>query len=215
MSIEDLLPLSPAIFFDMTVEVPYAKDLDFKGAFKGKHLLLDLGEMLNEERFAQCAAAWSEHGLQFLYDVEVPFTCSEYPNFEKSDCVEICIDTRGLKDARAIHRFCHHFLVLAAADLDTSALEITRFRGEDKHELCEPSAIQVEREFHSKGYRLKVTLPSAILHGFDPIDVSLIGFTTVIHRAKGEPQHFHLSNRDFQVLLTPMLYANLHLTRPK
>ncbi|MDN3504326.1 MAG: hypothetical protein P0S95_01970 [Rhabdochlamydiaceae bacterium] len=213
MSIDDLLPLSPALFFDIGVEIPYAKELKLSKCFKGSTLLPNLEDFCDEEHFSKVAAAWNDEGLIFAFEVNVPFTKSDYPAYERSDALEILIDTRGLKSARIFHRFCHHFVILAGENMETSALEVTRFRGEDKHELCDPKLIEVEREFLAKSYKVKVTLPKEILNGYEPKEFKELKFTTRIHRAKGEPDDFSHSSKEYQIMSTPMLWTDLNLVK--
>ena len=213
MSIDELLPLSPALFFDIALDIPHAKELKLSKCFKGTSLLPNLQDFSDEEHFSKVAAAWNEEELIFAFEITQPFTKSDYPAFERSDAIELFIDTRGLTDARIFHRFCHHFVILGADNMETSAIEVTRFRGEDKHELCDPKAIIVEREFSTKEYKVKVSLPKAILYGYDPKEFSKLKFTSRVHRAKGEPDHFCHSSKEYQIMSTPMLWTDLNLVK--
>ena len=213
MTIDELIPLSPALFFQVSHDVKKGDDLNLSKCFKGKHLLADLDELMDEDHFADVAAAWSENGLTFAFSVDQAFTKSDYPAFERSDAIEICLDTRNLSEASIIHRYCHHFIVLAASNLETSALEITRFRGEDKHELANPADIQVERQFQSKSYRLKVHFPAHVLNGYEPKQHPTLRFTCRIHRTGGEPQHFNVSSKQYQLMSNPMLWSTLELVK--
>jgi hypothetical protein len=211
MILDEVRPLSPALFFKMSLSVPKAAELDLKKCFKKPYLLPNFPEMTGEKSFAQIAACFSEEGLTFAFKIDQPFEISEYPEYEKGDSVEVCIDTKNIEEARVMHRFCHHFLILGKPIGQTSALEITRFRGEDRHELALPQDILVERAFALDSYSIKVHFPAHILHGFDITESPAIRFTYRIHRAKNKPQHLTLSSIDYQSMTLPMLFTELKL----
>lgn len=212
--LDNLLPLSPSLFFTFACDILYASDLDFKTCFK-RFFLPNLEEMCHEEHFAKMAASWHENGMTFAIEVNHPFTKSDYPNYERTDAIELLIDTRGIENAQIFHRFCHHFVILSAKNHDVSALEITRFRQEERHELADPKDIQVKREFSQKKYQVKVHLPSHILHGYDPSEFKVLKFFARIHRAGGNPNHFGVSSKDYQVMTTPLLWTSLNLKKGK
>lgn len=211
MILEEVLPLSPLLFFKVRASLPKKEDLSLKTCFKKPYLLPNFSPLLGERSFADVAGCYSLDGLTFAFHIHAPFTSVEYPEYEKGDAIELAIDTRNVHTARIFHRFCHHFLILSDYFGQTSALEITRFRGEDRHELCRMGDIEVQREFSKTHYKIKVHFPSHILHGFDPTSYPLMGFTYKIHRAQHKPQHFHLSSYDYNVMTVPMLYAELSL----
>jgi hypothetical protein len=47
--------------------------------------------------------------------------------------------------------------------------EMTKFRGEDSHPLCDPKLLQVETVFTKKSYEMKIFIESEALYGFDPL----------------------------------------------
>ncbi len=63
------------------------------------------------------------------------------------------IDTRDLKTSGYNTKFCHHFYFLPEKIDGIQCGEVTRFRTEDTHELCDPQFLQVESHKHSSGYR--------------------------------------------------------------
>ena len=211
MILDEVRPLSPALFFKMAISIARGSDLDLKKCFKSPYLLPNFSQMTGEKSFAEVAACFSEEGLTFAFKIHQPFELSDYPEYDKGDSIEICIDTKNIQEARVMHRFCHHFLILGKPIGQTSALEITRFRGEDRHELALPSHIKVDRDFAEDSYSVKVHLPAHILHGFDIEDSPTIRFTYRIHRAKNKPQHFTLSSIDYQSMTLPMLFTELKL----
>ncbi len=104
--------------------------------------------------------AWHEGGIEVQIQVHQKFEGASYPKFDEGDAIELFIDTRDLKEAGFPTKFCHHFLILPQEVQGVRALELTRFRNEDSHPLCDPEAIHVETEMTSKEYTLKISFPA-------------------------------------------------------
>lgn len=212
MKREDLLervePLLPIDFFSLRAAIPFCKNLSAK-----KALLPDTSELLCEEQFAKVWMGWSQTALYFLAEVEEPFQDSFYPDYEVGDSIELFIDTRDLKEVSSPTRFCHHFLLFPQEVEGVRALEISRFRAEESHPLCDPDLIEIEVDQKRKGYQMRVVLPAAVLHGYDPEHLPRIGFTYKINRFKKAAQHFCLSSAEHKIARTPSLWATLHLER--
>ncbi len=203
MSLKELPPFFPSDFFD--VEIALSKK-------KGATLLPDFSHLLGEESFAKCSMSCIEGRLELFFDVKSPFVDCFYPAFSKGDALEIMIDTRNIKSASVMHKFGHHFVILPKEVDGLRAVEITKFHGEDKRPLADPSSIVVESQFSSKGYQLKVVFEEGSLFGFDPAVSPKIGFAFQLHRT-GEPSmHFSVSSKYFKIEKAPALWATIHLT---
>jgi hypothetical protein len=198
-----LTPLCPADFFSLSVDIPYAK----------MRALPDTSELLAEESFAQIELAWKETGIQIEALVEKPFEGSFLPDFAKGDCLELFFDTRDLKTSGFMTRFCHHFLIFPQPVQEISAQEITHFRTEDVHPLCDPSEILVSAHFERKRYRLEVSIPAECLHGYDPASFDRLGFTYRLNRCGGFPQHFAVSSHYYALDQHPALWPTLKLVK--
>ncbi len=211
---EELPSLTPLDFFTLEGEISYVKTPPSSKQMR-RFLLPDLSEFLAEERFADVALAWSEAGIYAAVFVNKP--CEEvfYPRFEEGDAVELFFDTRDLKTAGFSTRFCHRFVFLPQAVQGISAQEITHFRTEDTHPLCDPSDLQLTAEIGKKDYALQIFIPSHALHGFDPASFEKIGFAYRIHRVKGAPQHFAMSPQHFSMEQHPRLWASFTFKRSK
>lgn len=197
----------PADFFECSAKVPYAKDkID---AIKTASLLPDVSSLLDEESFSSISLAWNEEFLMGFLKVEKPFESSSFPDYEKGDALEIFIDTRDNKKAGFASRYSHQFVFLAGTVDGVVAQEITRFRSEDSHVLCDPTLIGLEMRLEKKGYSLFFTLPKEVLHGYDPLQFSRIGFSYRVHRYKDKPMHFPFSSKSFDPLQNPSLWASL------
>jgi len=184
--------LFPETFFASSVKGYKAEQLP-TGRGKKKFQLPDTSLILGEDKFADVYFFWNEGGIGILCEVQIPFTDCLYPKFQEGDCLELFIDTRDLKEAGVIHRFCHHFLFLPIEVQGVRALEITHFRGEDKHPLADPSLFLVESNFEKKSYQLSVYIPKEALFGFDPTTIPKLGFSYRLRRGRSSPQHFPTS----------------------
>ncbi len=202
--------LFPETFFEVSAPLYKAGKLPL-GSGKKKYLLPDASSLLDEEKFADFYMSWDYSGISILCEVQTAFTDSAYPKFEDGDALEILIDTRDLKEVGVVHRFCHHFLILPVEVQGVRALEISNFRGEDKHPLVDPSEIIVEASFKKRDYSLSIFLPKEALFGYDPTSVPRLGFAYRLHRSKGSPQHFPLSTHVCAIERFPALWASLQL----
>jgi len=198
--IESMDPFFPADFFRLELEIR-----------ERETELPDLSGMLAEESFASVSLSWSPEGIQCTFEVKEPLTGSFFPDYDKGDAIEIFIDTRDNKSASFASRFCHRFVILGEEVSGIKAQEITRFRSEDSHPLCDPEDIDVEIKKKRSGYDAIITLPKVVLYGYDPLQFAGIGFAYRIHRQKNTPQHFPFSTKHFEPLQHPALWASLLL----
>jgi hypothetical protein len=212
-SLEQCPPLAPLEFFSLEGEWNYSKTAPSSKLMRQKFLLPDTSEWLGEEHFADVAVAWNEGGLFIDVFVEKPFEEAIYPRFSEGDAVELFFDTRDLKTAGFPTRFCHQFVFLPQAVQGIQAQEVTHFRTEDTHPLCDASELQLSSEIGKKNYEMQIFIPAACLHGFDPKSFDRIGFNYRIHRYKGVPQHFALSSQHFSIEQHPRLWASFKFTK--
>lgn len=193
-------PLSPLPFFQVRSSCYYVEPEQAPQMIKNKTYCLPSLEKLTQEfHFAQLNMGWNELGLYFLCEVNSPFQDVFYPDFDRGDSLEIFIDTRDVKTSRFISKFCHHFFFLPQAVDDHKAEEVTRFRNEDSHELCDPKDLHVKSEIHRKGYTLNIYIPSHCLYGYDPSQFKRLGFTYKINRVGQSSQHFSVLSEEFKI----------------
>ncbi len=217
MSIEplNLVPaLLPAEFFAMICKVEYSKTAPATRAMRA-FLLPDTSELLGEEAFAQMALCWNDDGIYVDAHVDKPLEEVSFPHFSRGDALELFFDTRDVKTAGFATRFCHHFVILPQAIQGVQAQEMTHFRTEDTHPLCDPKDIRVETTLKRGSYILRTFIPAHCLHGFDPKGFDRMGFTYRLHRFAGPPQHFSVSSSHFSLEQSPRLWASLILTNTK
>lgn len=201
----DVAPLAPVHFFRLSVDIKQGKKAS-------KQLLPDTTDLLGEEAFADVGIAWRQEGLDVYLHANKKFEEACYPKFTEGDALELFIDTRDLKDAGFPTRFCHHFLILPQEVQGVRTMELTRFRTEDSHPLCDPDKIEVSFHAGSRDYFLDIHLPAEILHGYDPHSFDRLGVTYTVHRNKYIPQNFSVSSNYVTIAQNPSLWASCRLT---
>lgn len=152
--------------------------------------LPDTTELLGEFAFAKVKMGWSDEGLFVLVTFAHPIT--------EKDSVELFIDTRDVK-SKTITRFCHHFVCKKEG-----GEEITRFRGDETHPICEPFPVEVEKK------TMRIFLPASILHGYTPLELPRLGFNYRLMN-RGTKMHFSASTKLYTIEQNPALWATLEL----
>lgn len=205
-NLDQISPLLPLDFFELSMPL-HRREKELKK----KHLLPELTEYLYEDPFAKVYGGWDELGLYFTIEVKKAFQEAFFPNVRKGDSVELMIDTRALKTAGVPTRFCHHFIFLPRPVEGVQKAEITSFRGEDRHELCEGEKLKMEVSFGKRDYTMHLHIPADCLEGYDPSSFDRLGFTYRINRYGREAQHFALSSNYLSIESQPSLWATLDL----
>lgn len=213
---EGFTPLTPINFFQLSVD---CSSLPKKGGFPylnkknyGKYLLPDTSQLCGEKSFAEVAIGWCAEGLEIYIRVDSPFQKAVYPEVSRGDSVELFIDTRDVKTSGFNTKFCHHFFFLAEGVEGHFAGEITHFRTEDAHPLCDPSDLKLKVLNQKTSYDLNVFIPANALNGYDPEQFFRLGFAYRINRFGGEPQHFSVTTNDYKIDQQPSLWSTLKLT---
>ena len=134
---------------------------------------------------------WNETGLLFSLTVsekKQSLWCrSTQP--DDSDGIQICLDTRDIKDIHRASRFCHRLLFMPiGSGRDQSqplALWLPIHRAREHPNAIDLSQIKMQSKVAHSGYRLDVFLPGKVLTGFDPAEHTNLGF------------HFAISDREY------------------
>lgn len=182
------------------------------GPLQKLHRLPSTAALCTEEPFADVFMGWHKDGIAVQIDVDKPFEQCFYPAMDRGDAVELFFDTRDLKNAGFNTRFCHHFYFLPEAINGKVAGEITRFRTEDAHPLCDSAELKVTTHLKRSAYSLNIFLPAHCLVGYDPEQFDRLGFTYRIHRVGGDPQHFSVSTTEYAIDQQPSLWSSILLT---
>ncbi len=210
-TLDHISPILPADFFQIAVDlypIQQVKDL-----LKKKHQLPDFSELLFEHSFAEVACGWHRKGIVFDIHFEKPFEECFFPQVRRGDSVEIFIDTRDLKTAGFPTRFCHHFVILPQPIDEISGREVTTFRSDDRHDLCDPQLIQVKGDFRKRSYDLNIFLPSECLHGYDSTSFDRLGLAYRMNRVGGDPQHLSVSSDYWNLESQPSLWSSIQLRK--
>ena len=147
--LKELPALSALNFFDLSALCRRRKD-DF--IHLPRYRLPSTFEMKNEEEFASVFSAWSDEGLFFHFEVRSPIQHCQYSDPKRGDAIELWIDTRNLKTSGYLTKFCHHFVVFPLKEEGCYGKEITRFRSDDLHLLCDRKDLQIEVKSFKEKY---------------------------------------------------------------
>ena len=211
---EGLPNLRPASFFSLGFDCSYISASGWEKAIEQKkYKIPDTTFLCLEEPFAELYMGWNEEGLCFAVHSSSPATKSAFPEVAKGDSVELFIDTRDVKTAGFTTKFCHHFFFLPEAIDGHDRGEITRFRNEDAHELCNPQAIELRTRITGHGYILKIFIPAHCLFGYDPKETMKLGFDARINQYNGPSQHFSVVTEEFPVEQQPSLWSSIKLIK--
>lgn len=202
--LEGIVPFHPLDFFQWRVKI-----LEYKDRFiKGHQLpLFDL------EPFSQCACGYSLNAFHLRFQIARTMKEACFPDYQRGDRIEIFIDTRSVKTARYLTRYCHHFVCFfEPIELDgkaVQAVEVTRFRGEEQHPLCDPSQIEVSTTCKKGITEMVVLFPKEILVGFEPLQFRKMGFSFKVTTAAGETQVWGAASEDFPIEQQPQLWPTV------
>lgn len=216
MQEDEIIPLSPVNFFQISADclhLPSGLFPTLSVSNLKKYRLPDTSALCAEERFADVALGWSADGIEAFVNVSHRYHRVSYPDVASGDSIELFIDTRDVKTSGYNTRFCHHFFFLPEAAEGKQAGEITRFRTEDTHELCDSSRLQVRSHIKNNGYSINIFIPTQCLNGYDVEQFDRIGFSYRVNRSHGDPQHFSVTSTDYQIEQQPSLWSSLKLIR--
>jgi len=104
-------------------------------------------------------------------------------------------------------------VILPKAVEDVLAQEVTVFRSDDRHDLCDPEKIQIESELGRARYFLKIFIPSDCLHGYDPKSFDRLGFAYRINRKGEDPKHFVVSSEYLQIEKESSLWTSFQMRK--
>lgn len=179
-----------------------------------KHLLSNLSTLNESSDELPFYMGWNQDGL--FCEVHYPkqeFTC--YPtNIKEGDAIELFIDTRDNKEGNFPTKFCHHFLFFPEKVEGIYGKELTKFRGDNTHDLANSKDLIVKQRETKKRFKrgtaIEIFLPKEILYGFDPEQFARVGFTYRCHIAGEEPQLFSTSPQ-FSIEQNPSFFASFEM----
>jgi hypothetical protein len=133
---------------------------------------------------------------------------------EDSDGIQICLDTRDIKDIHRATRFCHRLLFLPTGNGHAQTLPgvfwLPIHRAKDHPNPIDLAKIKLLNFIEDGGYRLDVWIPSDVLTGYAPKEHPTLGFHFVlIDRELGN--RFFLVEPPFPHDQDPSLWGTLEL----
>lgn len=217
--LEALDPIELSDFFTHIFQIPYSRASP----------TCDLSTQLTTPFFEKAKGAhalflsWNEDSVFLSIEAEGSFSRAEYPDFEKGDALEVWIDTRDMKSLSYVHRFCHHFLILPEQVQGVQVVEMTRFRGEEKHPLPDPDYlkehISIDVKEHKGTFSIHIAIRKEVLFGYDPVSFSRMGFALRVHGGRSnrnsvrELYQFPVSSEECKLEKYPALWATCELVR--
>lgn len=160
--------------------------------------------------------AWNYSGIAFSLTVkgkkQRPWCRQIHP--EESDGLQLCLDTRNIKDVHRATRFCHRLIFLPTGSGPSQStphvfwLPIHRAKGHPNP--IDIDLIKVRSTIFESGYRLDAMIPGEQLTGFDPKEYPNIGFHfTLVDRELGN--RYFLVEPPFPNDQDPSLWGALEL----
>ena len=134
---------------------------------------------------------WNETGLLFSLTVsgkkQLIWCRTTQP--DESDGIQICLDTRNVKDIHRASRFCHRLLFMPSGkgqDFSQPAVMwLPIHRAREHPNPIDLQQIRMQCKISPEGYRLNIALPGKVLTGFDPEEHPNLGF------------HFSVMDREY------------------
>ncbi len=207
--LNEISPLPLEAFFHIKVSVGQKDRL--KKRKRIAPFLPNPSFLFSEDSFAFLAISWGLDGLRFDLKVDKPLEEVVYPKYREGDSLELFIDTRNLKQALSVHRFCHHFIFLPEEVKGEKGYEVTLFRFDEKRKLVSSDLFAIQTTIKKKTYEMEIDIPKEALHGYAPNEFNHLGFTYRINRYGGKAQSFALSSQFFAIEKHPSLWATLVL----
>lgn len=159
---------------------------------------------------------WNNTGFAFSLFVfdkkQRPWCRTMHP--EESDGIQICLDTRDIKDIHRATRFCHRLIFLPTGNGHSQTAPgvfwLPIHRAKDHPNSIDLEKIKLHNRIETNGYRLDVWIPSDVLTGYDPQEHPTLGFHFVlIDREHGNK--FFLVEPPFPYDQDPSLWGTLEL----
>ncbi|MDR2761768.1 MAG: hypothetical protein LBB88_04120 [Planctomycetaceae bacterium] len=170
--------------------------------------------------FLDFRVGWNERGLLLAVIVKgkrQSLWCkSAFPN--ESDGLQICIDTRDVKDIHRATRFCHRLIFLPMVNdgsrSDPCAFWFPIHRAKAHPNPIDAKKIKLTNKIFAGGYELKIFVPQDVLTGFDPVEYPSMGFHFVVMDRELGNKYF-IVEPPFPYDYDPSLWGTLLLRRQK
>lgn len=203
--LDGIPPISFSSFFMSHIDIlPLGK----KKIEDKKYRLPFLGKHFSKKEDAILHMAYLDKGLYFHLEVSKEVSALEEEH-RKGDSLELFIDTRDNKSSSIITKYCHHFVFYPGGLLPK---EVTRFRLDDTHKLCDPYELKIKKTLAKSSYTMDILIPEYCLYGYEPNQYKKLGFSFRVNLAGKDPIFFSVSSKDYAIEKSPSLWASLSLT---
>ncbi|HBT77493.1 MAG TPA: hypothetical protein DEB39_11370 [Planctomycetaceae bacterium] len=147
---------------------------------------LDADENASHSDQVDLRIAWNSKGLAFVVIVcgkkQSPWSRQTQP--EESDGLQLCLDTRDVRNVHRATRFCHRLILLpggpGAREEKAAAIWVPIHRAKNHPNPVSVGRITVKSSFSADGYRLDAMIPADVLTGFEPEEYPRLGFHYVL-----------------------------------
>ncbi len=181
------LDLSKRFLFRFSLPCRYVPELVEDGAVRlNRSYRLPTLATLEGDRTAEelldFRIGWNEQGLAIVVEVsgrrQLPWCRPTRP--ENSEGLQICLDTRDVRNVHRATRYCHRLFFLPTGEgsrMDQpSALWLPIHRARAHPNPVPVQRIQLRSEVGRESYRMEIVLPGTALTGFDPEEHPNLGF---------------------------------------
>jgi hypothetical protein len=147
--------------------------------------LPDLSELEEEAKVSpplDLRVGWNETGIFFSLNVsgKKQHLWCRAASPEQSDGIQICLDTRNIKDIHRATRFCHRLLFLPEGnrlnEKQPAVFWLPIHRAKDHPNPIDLARLELRSRITADGYQLDAFIPGKVLTGFDPAEYPNLGF---------------------------------------
>ena len=210
-----------ALLFDYRVQIPACPDPSRRKT--GRMLKLSdaaqlpvLSSMDGVATFAHLKAGWNVNGFGIVVSVRgrtKPLTGIPH-QLDRSDCIELWIDTRPTGNVHRATAYCHRLACLPVDDsTDGSCSALPLPIAQQREIKGEMQAQHVQLRVHSfnNGYDLEVWIPESQMYGYRQMDeLRQLGFYCLVRDTELGEQPLTMTD-DFPFAWDPSLWVNLEL----
>ncbi len=180
--------------------------------------LPSLGELDNQEDFAQLWACWNDDGLAIACSVfkkRQRLRCDPKRYWE-GDNLRLCLDMRDTRNIRRATRFCQQFYFLPTGGGRSKKEPVAGVgrlqRAREDAPKVPTEDIQVASSVSATGYKLEAVIPAHCLGGFDPAEHPRIGFYYLVEDGDHGQQCLTVGD-DLSWNIDPSTWATARLER--
>lgn len=144
--------------------------------------LAELEGKTNVSSLIDFRIAWNEKNFYFFATVSGKKRLSwcKINQPEESEGIQICLDTRDVRNVHRASRFCHRLIFFPCGQGTSgqapAVLWVPVHRSKGHPNPIPVEKITLESETLKNGYRLGATIPGELLTGYEPNDFPQFGF---------------------------------------